>query len=315
MVQSSEAVQISQRYQAGERNFQDIQLRRLDLRGINLSNANLRGADLSYSNLRDVNFSGADLRDAYLNEADLTGANLQGANLQNASLIKSYLIKANFQRANLQESYLTSAYATKANFEQANLQGAYLNGTQFTGATLSRSKYNDKTRFDSCFNPLENGMEQVTALINFVEPVKMINQPTQISKNDEVTIAQLLDIFHHINHQSHRYLGEKMTLKYWESSQPNAEWLEQFQVNKLGKIEFSGDLETTISPKELQDVRQWLKSYIKSCSQIFPNFAKMIDRQRLSVIFPAAISSPKSESYSTNFSLPITQNSLNLVAV
>ena len=315
MFQSSEAIKINQKYQAGERNFRNIQLRRLDLRGLDLSNADLRGADLSYSNLRDVNLSGADLQDAYLNEADFTGANFEGANLQNASLIKAYLMKANFQKANLRDSYLTSSYAIKSNFEEANFEGAYLNRTQLTGAKFKNAKYNNKTRFDGLFDPKKLGMKEVTELNLSIQSTKGINNQQNISVNNEVNIEQLLNLLEHIIDVSHQYLGKKMVIKYWHSSQPEAEFLNQFSLNKSGYLEFSGNLQAKVNQEELQQVKEWLKSYIKSCTQIFPNFPKMIDRQQLSLIFAASSSKKKIKSYRMNYSLPIKENAPHLVYV
>ncbi len=66
-------------------------LRNADLRGADLLYANLSGADLSYANLscanlRNADFSGADLRGADLRGADFSGANLRYADLLYANL-------------------------------------------------------------------------------------------------------------------------------------------------------------------------------------------------------------------------------------
>ncbi len=68
-----------------------LNLRCIDLRGANLSNANLRGADLRGSNLSDAYLVGTDLRGADLRDADLSCANLNGAELGGADLSDAYL--------------------------------------------------------------------------------------------------------------------------------------------------------------------------------------------------------------------------------
>lgn len=270
------AIEINQEYQAGKRNFQNIQLRRVDLRGLDLSYVDFRGADLSYANLRDVNLIGADLREAYLNEADLSGANLRGANLEKASLIRTYLIKTNFEKANLKEVYLTGAYGTKGNFKEANFDGAYLNGVQLTGAYLQDASYSDQTHFDGIFNPEKAGMKKVGIIT--IESV--CEQP-------KITIEQLLHTFNHLYQISHRYLGKTMTVKYWESSRRDHEWLKQFEINQLGQISFTGEAEITLSPFQLEISQEWVKTFIKSCSAIIQNFPKMIDTQQIVFdIFP-----------------------------
>ncbi len=285
MFQSHEATELNQRYQAGERSFRNIQLRRLDLRGIDLRNADLRGADLSYSNLRDVNLSGANLSEAYLNEADLTGANLQGANLQNASLIKTYLIKTNLQQANLEKAYLTGIYGTKANFQDANLKSAYLNKANLTGANLQNAQYNEKTCFEKLFDPIKSRMKKVEK-DELSQSIKGVNKQTEDTKLDGITVNQLLGVLTYIINVSNHYLGQKMTIKYWQSSRPEEEWLIQFQIDKSGVITFSGDVDIQLTSTQLQLVREWLKTYIKSCSQIFPGFSQMIDRQKVGLVFP-----------------------------
>jgi len=74
----------------------DVESRRLNLNGADLTAANLtdaylervdlEGTDLADANLRDAILRDANLRDAYLGYADLAGADLDGANLEGANL-------------------------------------------------------------------------------------------------------------------------------------------------------------------------------------------------------------------------------------
>lgn len=81
---------------AGEKEFVDICLARLDLARINLANINLTGAKLVGSNL-----SGANLTAANLSYAFLDGANLKGANLESANIYEVSVVGTNFENANL----------------------------------------------------------------------------------------------------------------------------------------------------------------------------------------------------------------------
>ncbi|GBF81640.1 pentapeptide repeat-containing protein [Aphanothece sacrum] len=273
---NNSVIEIKQEYQAGKRNFQNIQLRRIDLRGLDLSYADFRGADISYANLIDVNLSGANLQEAYLNESDLSGSNLKEANLNKASLIRTYLIKTNFEKANFKEAYLIGSKATKANFKEANFDGAYLKGLQLTGANLQDSSYTNETHFDGNFDPEKAGMKKVELLK--IEPV---------CHKSNITVRQLLDTFNHLYQISHRYLGKTMTVKYWEASRHDHEWLKQFEINHLGQISFTGEPELTLSPLQLEIFQEWVKRFIKSCSAIMQNFPNMIDQQQIVFdIFP-----------------------------
>jgi len=61
-------------------------LRRADLKGLNLAGARLSRAILRDADLKDANLEGADLSQADLRRADLEKANLAGANLTAADL-------------------------------------------------------------------------------------------------------------------------------------------------------------------------------------------------------------------------------------
>lgn len=281
MFQSQEAVDLVQRYESGQRNFQDFQLRRSDLKGLNLSNTDFRGVDLSYANLRNVNFSGADLQDAYLNEADLTGANLTGANLGNASLIKIYLIKANCCKTNFSGAYLTGAYLTKSTFEEAQFHGTYLNRAKLSGAKLAGTYYDQKTRFDSLFEPQKAQMILIESKKKMLEsPIKMTAIQTP-QNHPDITVDQFLSIFNHLTEISRRYLGKTITQKYWKSSQPLFEWFDNFVITSSTEIIFQGEemLESVLTSTQLKWCQVWVIAFIKKCSQIVQNYYKMIDSQ------------------------------------
>ena len=79
------------RYEAGERNFQNIELPGVvlsyfDLRGCNFIGANLKGANLSHACLEGANLVIANLENANFSDANLRKAKLMGANLKNACL-------------------------------------------------------------------------------------------------------------------------------------------------------------------------------------------------------------------------------------
>lgn len=100
----------------------------------NLRNADLRGADLLYANLSGADLSGAnlryaDLRGTNLLNANLTGAYLHGADLRYADLSGAYLSGANLRGADL--SYADLRYA---DLRGADLSGAYLIGAYLIGA-------------------------------------------------------------------------------------------------------------------------------------------------------------------------------------
>ncbi|MEG3438242.1 pentapeptide repeat-containing protein [Pannus brasiliensis CCIBt3594] len=311
MVSSSVAVDLQQRYQSGERQFSSVQLRGADLRGVNLGNADLSGADLSKANLREVNLSGANLAGAFLNEADLTSANLEGANLQGASLIKAYLIKTNLRSANLSGAYLTGAYLTKSNLARANVSGAYLNGIQLTGADLTEACYDRATRFDPHFDPRKMGLQNASAsgetesrskttgnaraIPNPAAPAAPVPEVSRTASAEPETfpnpsVEKLLDTFNHLGQISARYLGATMTFRYWESSRPAGEALQDLALNRSAQFSWTGSSPARLTDEQTRLARQWIETFLHSCRSIIGNFPKLIDPQRLA--FPVAGVSP-----------------------
>jgi uncharacterized protein YjbI with pentapeptide repeats len=267
MVYGSVAVDIRQRYETGERQFLNLQLRGADLRGINLSQADLSGADLSKANLRDVNLSGANLAEAQLNEADLSSANLERANLTETSLIKAYLIKANLHSANLRNAYLTGAYLTKSILINADLKGAYLNGTQLTGANFKGARYDQKTRFDNGFDPQKMGLE----------PDDLFVHQAAISR---LTVEELLANINQISQISSRYLGASITVRYWESTRQSNEYLEDFTLNNNAQFSWTGKPQADLDMLQVQEVREWIDRFTVSCGEIIQDFPKLINFQK-----------------------------------
>ncbi|GFE70533.1 pentapeptide repeat-containing protein [Chroococcus sp. FPU101] len=270
MFKSATIVELQKSYDSGERQFSKIELRRADLRGLNLSYADLTGADLSNANLREIDLRGANLSEANLNEADLTGANLQKANLQGAYLIKAYLIKTNLKESNLTKAYLTGAYLTKSDVSQANLSGAYLNNSKITGTIMTGTYYDQTTHFDTDFDPLKNDLRKITS------------QPqTQVITELDTTVTDVIQTFNYLSQISIHYLGHTLTTRYWELARPNHEWLTQFQFNRFSKITYSGEFKTSINSEQIEVVQEWTNCFIKSCSKIIQDFPKMIDSKQL----------------------------------
>lgn len=94
-----------------ETNLEKANLKRIDLRGrdlsyINLTKARLDRADLSNSNLSHANLSRARLRNANLSKVNLSNANLSRADLRNANLSGANLDGTDLSRARLEGAIL-----------------------------------------------------------------------------------------------------------------------------------------------------------------------------------------------------------------
>jgi uncharacterized protein YjbI with pentapeptide repeats len=92
-----------------ETNLERANLKRIDLRGRDLSNINLTKARLDRADLSDSNLSYANLSRARLRNANLSGANLSHANLSRADLRNANLIGANLDGTDLSRARLEGA--------------------------------------------------------------------------------------------------------------------------------------------------------------------------------------------------------------
>lgn len=108
--------------------FTRVWLNKLDLSGLDFSNAILRATSLNDANLSGSNFDGAVLSQAWMIGADLSGASLIGAELFQTQL----------GRANLSDTDFTNA-RTAADFSKANLTGAVFRGADFSADMRNQS--------------------------------------------------------------------------------------------------------------------------------------------------------------------------------
>jgi Pentapeptide repeats (8 copies) len=273
--------ELKKRYKRGERNFENIDLEGADLQGIelpeiDLTGANFKGANLTDCNLQKACLNRANFSEAILIEADFDGAslveaNLDRANLANASLNETKLMGvlltngASLKNAYLISAFLNNARLTETVLDKANLMGAYLNGAflkkvSFKQALLTGCYYNSKTEFDRDFDPIKVGMLRIS---DEIEPEK-------------TSIAELLSLFNIVCECSCKYLGAHLTVRYLKQTKPNLAWLEEFNIDRSGKVIFVG-LQTNFATRnELQSLQNWMDDYRNYCSRIIPEFSKLI---------------------------------------
>jgi uncharacterized protein YjbI with pentapeptide repeats len=303
------AAQLLERYAAGERRFRQIQLKKADLNRANLALIDLRGADLSYANLREADLSSADLRGACLDgvdfyKANLSRTNFEGASLEKTNLKEANLLRASFKKASLEGAFLTKAQMSRvdlkeacllsahlndadlsnadlsnadlsnayligtnlqrANLSEVNIAGTFLSGAVVKGANFSGGYYNEKTNFDASFDPVGAGLR----------------------KAQTATIDEALIAFRHVSECASRYMGPKMTARNLETSRPDFEWLQEFNIGSSGQVTFSGNATEPLTVAKIKHCSQWLEGFISSCSAIVQEFPTLIDRDKLGLFDP-----------------------------
>lgn len=269
MSNKSAAIELCEQYSFGARQFHQVQLEKVNLEGaflsqIDLSNADLRESCLVQANLSRANLSGVNFADANLSRANLTGANIYranfaGANLNRANLSATKLVETNTTKDVQNNSLLDTVNSIKVDFRWANLTGAFFIGVNLNMANLGGSIYDDDTNIPPGFDPASVGMVHI----------KMIQN---------CTLDELLAQFNHLYSYSSKYIGRIIATKYFHSSRPNFDWLNQFEINNSNQIVFQGTVSSFISPEKLYWFQEWMNSFTKSCSSIikdFPTLAKL----------------------------------------
>jgi uncharacterized protein YjbI with pentapeptide repeats len=112
-----------------------LQLATLDLNGADMRRATLAGmtlgggADGPRTNFRDVRLDRADLRGVPFGDLDLTGASLTRADLRRTGWEDTTAMNADLSRADLRGASLSFGGIAGANFQRADLRGARLRST------------------------------------------------------------------------------------------------------------------------------------------------------------------------------------------
>ncbi|GAB4150459.1 MAG: hypothetical protein Tsb009_25320 [Planctomycetaceae bacterium] len=126
---------------AGNNEWRIAHLKRLDLRGMNLSKLEFRQASFE-----DCDFREARLNESKMFQCEFTFCKLQKADLQDADLSECQFFKANLSKANLQLGQFRKANLDQATVQDANLRGsdfseAFLTMTDLTNSDLTAAKF------------------------------------------------------------------------------------------------------------------------------------------------------------------------------
>jgi uncharacterized protein YjbI with pentapeptide repeats len=120
---------------SGGRNeaLQELVADRVDLVGVDVSDAFLMGVRLPRANLARASLRGADLRMAVFDQANLQYADLSSANIRNGSLVKANLEYAMFADSDLNGCNLSEANCEDSDFSRADLRNCELKNLNWKG--------------------------------------------------------------------------------------------------------------------------------------------------------------------------------------
>ena len=147
------------------KDLRDIDLRKINLKGQDLTGANLSGQDLRHIDLRDTiirsaNLSDVNLQGKNMSGMDLRGINFMGANLKDVNFSNSVFSKPiqagginydcddedkiiNIVKLFKCFSVVIDNETIRTDFTNANLSNANFNGVEFFGVNFSNAKLNN----------------------------------------------------------------------------------------------------------------------------------------------------------------------------
>jgi len=113
--------------------LQELAADRVDLVGVDASDAFLMGVRLTRANLARASLRGADLRMAVFDQANVEYADLSSTNIRNGSMVKAELDYAMFADSDLNGCNLTGADCDDSDFSRADLRNCELKNLKWKG--------------------------------------------------------------------------------------------------------------------------------------------------------------------------------------
>lgn len=105
------------------------------------------------------------------------------------------------------------------------------------------------------------------------------------TSGEPATMREVLAAMNYLSKYATQYLGPMVVANYWKTSRPNADWLNQFQVERSAQINCV-ETSSTLSAEQHQWVREWVVAFIERCSKVIRDFPKSVrhtaldDRQK-----------------------------------
>ena len=112
-----------------------------------------------------------------------------------------------------------------------------------------------------------------------------------------VTVDEFLHAISDLLLLSADYLGKTMIGSYWKSSRPPIEWLNQFDVNRSGRLIINADSQLlgtqSLTPEQHQWFREWVNAFVQKCSRIIRDFSKIVyhlelDKRQKTLLFESS---------------------------
>lgn len=176
-------------------------------------------------------------------------------------------------------------FNSKETLEQL-LYGIYLEETL---AEILQTLYAESTEISTKVQQLEylTNIHQKSVINNSLDYERISEIKRQLFwiigfKRIVVKIEDTVEALTQLNQFSSSFLGSILTLNAWQSTRPNFDWLENFQINRsTKKFTFSGIAGQTANAIQLQWMQEWVTAFIYQISQTIRDFAISVEQNKV----------------------------------
>lgn len=103
-------------------------------------------------------------------------------------------------------------------------------------------------------------------------------------KRITVKIEDLVTALNQLSKYSSNYMGPTLTMNNWQSNRPNAEWLNNFQVNPGAKFTYSGNTAEVENFCQLRSLHEWVNAFIAQNSKVIRDFTTTIEQNKIGIV-------------------------------
>ena len=113
-----------------------------------------------------------------------------------------------------------------------------------------------------------------------------VESPLSAETEELPCYADVIDALNQLSIFTSHYLGKTMVSNTLKSSCPDIEWMQQFQVDRGGQIQWApvlGKPKTEqLNLEQHQWIQSWASQFVKKCSRIILNYTLLLKRDGLS---------------------------------
>jgi hypothetical protein len=98
-------------------------------------------------------------------------------------------------------------------------------------------------------------------------------------------LSEVLTALNSLSQFAAQYLGKAVVTNYWKSSRPDADWLNQFQIERTGTLSLATAIalspQQEITPQQQAWIQQWVSAFIDRCTKVIRDFPALVAQKAL----------------------------------